>query len=1011
MAGAAFLCLAACAGRCGTGMPASGDRDAAYHHNNLGVALMDHGSQKEAIEEFSAALARWDGCVTARVNLGIALHYSGDHLGAARAFEAALRADPEDPRAHYVLGLLHYYQTARYDEAAKQFEVVARFDPHDARTQFYLGLSLSRSGRAAEAIGPLQRAADLSPGHQAALYQLSLALRSLGRTDQANVALERFKKLREEFPASSTPGVGYMEQGRYAEAEAQTDPARRTLHFVPRGSAGAGTSPPAVEMVTSLDGDFDNDGTEETFALEAGHVVLRSGAAGGGIELTDGAGLNLETGSRATAAALADVDHDGDLDIHVVRDGQPDLMYRNNGKGRFTDIARQAGVDGGNARKTGVVFGDFDNDRATDFCVSRTDGPPFLFFNNRDGTFAERAPDAGLAGLAASTGVAAGDVDHDGYPDLLFSTRLGRPVLFLGRRGRSYARLDDEGAPGPVPGDERRCTFHDVDLDGDLDVVCADPAAKDLAASVTQFSNEFIHSEGGRSLTVGVRGLIHPQVLSNFSGIGASVEVRAPGVWLRREVQAGTGLRAGTGRALTFGLGGTDRLDYVRVLFPSGVRLTRREIASGETLTMEEPAGKFTSCPMIYAWDGERFAFVNDTLGFAALGEWEPPGAWSHPDPDEWVKIDGGRLRPQAGRALVRFVNQLEELDLADTVRLVAIDHPASVEVFPDEPNRAAAQDVGPPALRAVRRLRPLAAASDDHGHSVLDQLARIDGRYHDDFALLAYRGLAQRHTLVLDAGPFEEDRPVLLLHGWTDWGSSSSLRAAWQAGIAPEPVALEVAGPDGPWRTAVANIGIPAGLPRTLLVPLAGLLRGGDHRIRIRTNLVIYWDAILLGYEATQKDLRVASLPLLEARLAWVGYPSPVDPGPASGPSTPVSYDYQKRAGGAEWGQFRAAFTRYGEVTELLRRRDDRFVVMNHGEEIALAFDAGSLPPPSPGFRRDFLLFVDGYGKDMDINSAFPSSAAPLPFHAMPAYPYPGGQGPDPGALDYLLEWNTRSR
>ena len=83
----------------------------------------------------------------------------------------------------------------------------------------------------------------------------------------------------------------------------------------------------------------------------------------------------------------------------------------------------------------------------------------------------------------------------------------------------------------------------------------------------------------------------------------------------------------------------------------------------------------------------------------------------------------------------------------------------------------------------------------------------------------------------------------------------------------------------------------------------------------------------------------------------------------------------------------------------------------MNHGEEIALTFDAGSLPSLPPGHRRDFLLFVDGYGKDMDINSAYPSSVTPLPFHAMPAYPYPVGQGPEPGSQDYLLEWNTRPR
>jgi Flp pilus assembly protein TadD len=994
---------------CAPHPPTPAQATAARHHNNLGVALLDHGDQEEAVSEFRAALAAWDGSVTARVNLGIALYYGNDHPGAAEALEAALRSVPEEPRAHYMLGLLNYYHTARYDEAVRHFEEVARLDSTDPWTRFYLGLSLSRSGRAGEAVPQLRRAAGLDPGHQAAIYQLSLALRGQGLTREADEALERFKKLRTEFPASATPGVGYMEQGRNAEAAAETEIDRRALRFVPAGAAApAAFDRGRVAMATRLEGDLDNDGTEETLALEAGRIVLRGGGAGGGPDLTDGAGLRLEEGSRATAAALADVDHDGDLDLHVTRDGQPDLMFRNDGKARFTEIARQAGVEGGEARKTGVAFGDFDNDRAIDFCVSRDGGTPFLFVNNRDGTFAERGAEAGLSGLGAGTGVAAGDVNQDGYLDLLFATPSGRPALFLGRRGLSFERLGEESAPGPVPGADPRCAFHDADLDGDLDVVCADAASVDLGASVVLFLNESIRSEAGRSLTVKVHGLIHPQVLSNLSGIGARVEVRAPGMWLIRDVQAGTGLRVGTGSVLTFGMGDTERLDFIRVQFPSGVRLTRREVASGQTLELQEPAGKFSSCPMIYSWDGERFVFVNDALGFAAMGEWEPPGGWSRPDPDEWVKIEGGRLRPQAGRALVRFVNQLEEVSLSDTLRLVAVDHPADVEVFPDEPNRSAGQDVNPPALRAVRHLRPPLSAKDDHGHSVLDLLARIDGRYQDDFPLMPYRGFARRHSLEIDPGPIHGDPPVLLLHGWTDWGSSSSLRAAWQAGITPEPVSLEAAGPGGSWRITEPDIGMPAGLPRTLVVPLS---HGSDRRIRIRTNLVIYWDAIMVGDEAPPDDLRLAELPLSEARLGWIGYPEPAERARTALPSTPASYDYLRRSAGAPWGRIRGAFTRYGDVTELLRRRDDRFVVMNHGEEIALTFDARRLGPPPVGFRRDFLLFVDGYGKDMEINSARPSSVAPLPYHAMQGYPYPAGQGPEPEALDYLLEWNTRPR
>ena len=74
--------------------------------------------------------------------------------------------------------------------------------------------------------------------------------------------------------------------------------------------------------------------------------------------------------------------------------------------------------------------------------------------------------------------------------------------------------------------------------------------------------------------------------------------------------------------------------------------------------------------------------------------------------------------------------------------------------------------------------------------------------------------------------------------------------------------------------------------------------------------------------------------------------------------------------------------FTRHGDVRELLEEPDDMFVVMGSGDEIRLFFDAGALPLPAAGWKRDFLLKVDRWARDRDANTAFSQSVEPLPFH-----------------------------
>jgi hypothetical protein len=102
-----------------------------------------------------------------------------------------------------------------------------------------------------------------------------------------------------------------------------------------------------------------------------------------------------------------------------------------------------------------------------------------------------------------------------------------------------------------------------------------------------------------------------------------------------------------------------------------------------------------------------------------------------------------------------------------------------------------------------------------------------------------------------------------------------------------------------------------------------------------------------------------------------------------------PFGYDYKSISFTSPWKVMTGHYTREGDVRELLLQTDDMFVISRPGDEISLSFDASSLPALPAGWTRTFLLYADGFSKEMDINSASPDQLAPLPFHGMSRYPY----------------------
>ena len=130
-----------------------------------------------------------------------------------------------------------------------------------------------------------------------------------------------------------------------------------------------------------------------------------------------------------------------------------------------------------------------------------------------------------------------------------------------------------------------------------------------------------------------------------------------------------------------------------------------------------------------------------------------------------------------------------------------------------------------------------------------------------------------------------------------------------------------------------------------------------------------------------------------------------------APGRTQPEQFDYQQVSATSNWNPTPGLYTRFGDVRELLRDADDRFVIMGAGDEIELRFAAGDLPDLPDGWDRDYLLLVDGWAKENEANTAFGDSVGPLPFHGMSGYPYgPDEHYPDSAAHRADLErFHTR--
>ena len=727
---------------------------------------------------------------------------------------------------------------------------------------------------------------------------------------------------------------------------------------------------------------------------------------------------------------------------------KPNVLWRNNGNGTFTNWTEQAGL-GGDGTTVAATLSDLNNDRAVDLLVTGSGPAPTFFANPREGLF-KSSPLFAAEGLPPTVGAVVLDFNKDGWMDVAL-THAGSPGITLWRnvQGKRFERV-------PLPVENVTAgwglTAIDIDNDGWLDLaavvetqhgpelralrnmgsagfedvtarvkldqvklvepralIAADvdgDGAADLI--VTQLDGDplLLRNEGGNrnhSLLISLKG-----AADNKSAIGTKVEIFADGIWQKFEITGASGYLSQGAQELLAGIGSSEHADMVRMLWPTGVPQDETEIGTKTSLAITELDRRGSSCPTLFAWNGKKYEFISDVIGAAVVGHWVSPTEKNKADPDEWIKVDGSQLQARGGYLSLRFGEPMEEVNYIDQVRLVAVDHPAGTEVYPSErflsePPFAS----GRPIVSAAAH--PVAGAWDDKDRDVSELLRARDHKYVRDFTNLSFAGFANQHALTLDLGEWTTANPLrLLLHGFIEYFSASSMYAAWQAGLEPMPPYVEAQLQDGTWKRVLDDMGFPAGLPRTIVVDLTGKLPPGTRRIRLVTNLQIYWDQALIdnGPEAPQL-MRQTELPLASAQLAFRGYPEQID-GKTPGDLT---YNYQHISQTGPFTRSRGSYTRYGDVTPLLRSLDEAFVIFGSGEDIDVEFSTTSLPKLAPGWKRDYFFYANGFVKDMDFYEASPFTVADMPFHGMSTYPYPASEHypQDEQRMQYELEWNDR--
>jgi tetratricopeptide (TPR) repeat protein len=802
---------------------------------------------------------------------------------------------------------------------------------------------------------------------------------------------------------------------------------------------GASKTLPSPESIVPIDFNYDFK-TDLVLAGAGGVRFFRQDRPDAFTDVTASTKLPASIlNGHYTGGWAVDIEADGDLDLVLgSAEGEP-IVLRNNGDNTFTPMQTFPGISG----VRGFLWADLNGDGNPDAVFIDGGGKLHVFSNQRSGRFT-KIPALPVTGQFKA--IAAADATHRGMLDLLAVQDDGAIIRLSDKANNSgWERVEIARVPDAANFLSSEVRLHAADLDnnGAIDLLLgrvtssANPNAPGALMWLGDEKGDFAAAQpvSGPSLvfdsadlkTAGRLDLVglsangqpvqavnhgaknyHWQIIRprakhatgdqriNSFGVGGDIEIRS-GLLVQ--------MQPITGPQMHFGLGEQAGVDVARILWPNGsVRAEFALKADQEVVTEQRLKG---SCPFLFAYNGRDMEFVKDAVPWgSAIGlRINSLGTARIAATEEWYKIPHDELAPHDGYYDLRITGELWETYYYDYLSLMTVDHPVGTEIFTDERFVVPAEK---PRIITVATPHKIIRAIDDNGRDVTEIVRDLDNRYLDTFGRGQYQGVTRDHYVEIDLG---DDLPTtgplyLIAKGWVH-PSDSSINVAISQGDHEQarPLSLEVPDGHGGWIVARPNLGFPAGRKKICLFDITNIFRTGmPHKVRLRTNLEVYWDSIEWARGLPDTAVRITHLAPSVADLHYRGY-SVIHQTDNSSPEIP---DYNQLMNTTQiWRDLEGYYTRYGDVRELLAGVDDRYVIMNAGDEISLHFQAPSAAPA--GWVRDYIIAGDGWIKDGDYNSTYSRNVLPLPHHDRTRYDTPPGRLEDEWVYRHHPEdWQT---
>ncbi len=799
--------------------------------------------------------------------------------------------------------------------------------------------------------------------------------------------------------------------------------------------------------------DYNNDGFLDLYIVKEGsNILYKNRGEGTFVDVSDKALVG--DNSEGNNSLFFDFDHDGDLDLFVTRPVS-NLLYRNNSDDTFLEQAEKSNLSGGSVLSTDAGFADFDEDGDIDLFVVNNKNSNTLYSNQRQGIFKDVTEGSGLKSEEGSSAVTIGDYNNDGFSDLFVtSVKEGNCRLFR-NRGNGTFEIDNRSEELIRTLQNVRvydASFLDFDNDGFLDLLVVgesntegengvflyhndktgklwivsnilpedlisgreiltfdynDDGDTDVAITGMNGSVRLLRNDGGNNnhfVKMKLIGMRTGSGKNNYYGIGAKVEIRSGNLYQSKVV---------TGPNIHFGLGPRAKADVIRILWTNGV--PQNMFFPGTDRDLVEEQALKGSCPFLYTWNGEEYLFVKDIMWRSALGmplgimgEDKAAKYASSAAAVDYIKIPGEFLKLKNGKYSIQITDELWETIYFDKIQLIVLDHPDSIDLFVDE--RFTPPGNSDYKVYQVREKLLPVSAINKNGTNLLPFIAEKDDKYVSNFKPGKYQGVTEKTDLILSLGEIDLSEDIcLFLNGWI-FPSDASINASISQSdeikiISPY---IQVINKNGEWETIIDNISFPMGKDKTIVVELSGKIPTSDSRIRIRTNMEIYWDHIFYTNNSPSAPIRTGKLNPCSADLHYRGFSRTYRKGGRYGPHW---FDYKDVSTDQKWRDLLGNYTRYGDVLPLLTKADDKYIIKNAGDETTIEFSAENLPELPKGWERDFLIHSVGWVKDGDLNTATGKTVLPLPFHSMSRYPYgPEESYPsDPEYLEYMKVYNTR--